>query len=369
MGSEEEHRHIDSQLFAAGPGGWGAVEGELRRKDGSTITCQIFARPLDPLDLSQGQIIIGRDTGEFEQMKRLLRMSETRVNDLIENANSIILRVDRQGRICFINRYGESFFGYSSGELQGKHLLDTIVPRRSRSGRDLAGMIQAMLENPDEYEINVNENIKKNGDRAWIAWTNKPIRDEKGAIVEILSIGNDISDRKLDVGDARLAIAPWKSLILRDTDIEGEVFQAVFNIALEISREGREGKAVGTTFLVGDAKNVLAHSRQLILNPFEGHRPETRMITSHDLRETIKELAQLDGAFVIGGNGVVEAAGRYITTDTSTAPIPKGFGTRHASVAGITQVTRGVGIVVSQSGGRISIFKDGRLLRVIMPGE
>ncbi|MDD1676219.1 MAG: PAS domain S-box protein [Methanomicrobiales archaeon] len=369
IGSEAEHSRIDSGLFEPGPSGWGAVEGDLRRKDGTIVPCQIFARPLNPDKPSEGHIIIGRETGEFEQMKRLLHLSESRVNDLIDNANSIILRVDRKGVIRFINPYGEKFFGFSSDELLGKQLLDTIVPHRSRSGRDLAGMIHEVLENPDDFEVNVNENIKKNGERVWIAWTNKPIIDDKGTITEILSIGNDISDRKIDVVDAALALAPWKAVILKDTDIEGTVFQAVFNIALEISREGREGKAVGTTFLVGDAKNVLGHSRQLILNPFEGHRAEIRVITNPELHETIKELSQLDGAFVISGQGLVEAAGRYITIDTSTASIPKGFGTRHASVAGITQMTKAVGIVVSQSGGRISIFKNGRLLRVFTPAE
>ena len=147
------------------------------------------------------------------------------------------------------------------------------------------------------------------------------------------------------------------------------VFDAVYEIAAEISREGREGKPVGTTFVLGDTQNVLARSRQLILNPFEGHPRDSRVITNPALRETIKELAQLDGAFVITGDGVVSAGGRYITVDTSTSTVPKGLGTRHASVAGITQETRSVGIVVSQTGGRISVFKDGRIVRVITEAE
>ncbi|MDD1652494.1 MAG: diadenylate cyclase, partial [Methanomicrobiales archaeon] len=256
-----------------------------------------------------------------------------------------------------------------SDEIVGKPVLGTILPERSRTGRDLATMVREVMHKPEDFEVNVNENMKKSGERVWIAWTNKAIRDEKGRLVEMLSIGNDITDRKLDVSEVSITIAPWKKAIIDGTDILEPVFDAVYEIAAEISREGREGKPVGTTFVLGDTQNVLARSRQLILNPFEGHPRDSRVITNPALRETIKELAQLDGAFVITGDGVVSAGGRYITVDTSTSTVPKGLGTRHASVAGITQETRSVGIVVSQTGGRISVFKDGRIVRVITEAE
>ncbi|MDD1660502.1 MAG: diadenylate cyclase [Methanomicrobiales archaeon] len=155
----------------------------------------------------------------------------------------------------------------------------------------------------------------------------------------------------------------WVRDLLAGSDVDLRVFEAVFRIAVEISREGREGKPVGTAFIVGDSPEVLARSRQLILNPFEGHPREARMIENPDLSENIKEFALLDGAFVVSGNGIIEAAGRYITIDTSGVRIPKGLGTRHGSVAGITLATQAVGLVVSQSGGRISVFRNGRMVK------
>jgi diadenylate cyclase len=110
---------------------------------------------------------------------------------------------------------------------------------------------------------------------------------------------------------------------------------------------------------------VLAKSRQIMLNAFEGHQPESRRVTNPDIKENVKEFAQLDGAFVISGDGFIEAAGRYITVDTSSVILPKGMGTRHNSVAAITAVTNAVGIVVSQSGGGITIFKNGQILKKI----
>jgi len=185
----------------------------------------------------------------------------------------------------------------------------------------------------------------------------------------MLSIGYDITDRKINQKDLPTGSATWISKFLEGTDIREEVFEEVYTLSLELSREGREGKPIGATFMIGSAPEVLARSTQLILNPFEGHPRSARNMTNNEIRETVKELSQIDGAFIISGDGTIEAAGRYITIDTSQASIPKGLGTRHASVAGITQETPAVGIVLSQSGGKISLFKDGRIFRVITVKE
>lgn len=157
------------------------------------------------------------------------------------------------------------------------------------------------------------------------------------------------------------------SVMLKGTGISEQVFEAVVNIAAEISSEGREGRHIGTAFIVGDSANVMAKSRQLVLNPFEGHKKEERMITDPEIKGNIKEFAQLDGVFVISAEGVVEASGRYITIDTGLVRIQRGLGTRHSSVAAITSVTGAIGVVVSQSGGVIRIFRDGKIVAALKP--
>ncbi|HVP93737.1 MAG TPA: diadenylate cyclase [Methanoregulaceae archaeon] len=153
--------------------------------------------------------------------------------------------------------------------------------------------------------------------------------------------------------------------ICSDTDVLPDVLHAALSLALEIAHEGREGKPVGTSFIIGDTGNVMSHSKQFVLNPFYGHHEAERWITDENMRENIKEFALLDGAFVITGEGLVEAAGRNITVDTSDVRIPKGMGARHASVAGMTLATKSIGVVVSQSGGRISIMKQGEIIRTL----
>jgi len=146
-----------------------------------------------------------------------------------------------------------------------------------------------------------------------------------------------------------------------------EVLETVLRIAVELGREGKEGMPVGTAFIVGDPKGVLKNSHQMILNPFKGHPRSTRNVLNADIKEVIKSFSLLDGAFIISEKGQIECAGRYLDVDASDVEIPAGLGARHAAVAGITKITKSVGITVSKSGGIVRIFKSGKLIRGIDP--
>lgn len=202
---------------------------------------------------------------------------------------------------------------------------------------------------------------------------------EVGVLRTLISYYNDrVSMLEKEIADcpspgSPLALKPQETPesdvkeLLRGSGVPEPVFGTVLAIAIEISREGREGHTIGTGFLIGDAANVMAKSRQLVLNPFEGHSRERRVIADPETRDNIKEFAQLDGVFVIASDGVVEAAGRYITIDTGAVRLQRGLGTRHSSIAAITSATRALGIVVSQSGGVIRIFKEGKIFATIKP--
>jgi len=151
-------------------------------------------------------------------------------------------------------------------------------------------------------------------------------------------------------------------------DIRPEVFEAVLNIALELAYQGREGRQVGTIFVLGDHEKVLELSRQMIINPFMGYAEEERNILDRNLKETIKEFSALDGAFVVRGDGVLVAAGRHLNAALETKDFPQGLGSRHIAAAGITSVTGAISIVISESTGTVRIFKNGRLFVDIEKG-
>jgi two-component system, cell cycle sensor histidine kinase and response regulator CckA len=133
---------------------------------------------------------------EQKRVEDALRESEHKYRELVENANSIILRMDIVGKITFFNEYALRFFGFSHDEVIGRNVVGTIVPLTDSSGKDLARMILDIGVHPEKYAANENENICKDGTRVWVSWTNKPILDDKGRYLEILCIGNDITYRK-----------------------------------------------------------------------------------------------------------------------------------------------------------------------------
>jgi diadenylate cyclase len=134
----------------------------------------------------------------------------------------------------------------------------------------------------------------------------------------------------------------------------------------EIAREGREGRRIGTLFTLGDADAVLARSRSLILDPLLGHRESARHIRNPNLRGTIKELAQLDGGFIISQVGIVLSACRYLDAVAAHVDVPLWLGSRHLAVANESAATKAVGIVVSESS-VVRIFCHGQLVGEIIP--
>lgn len=142
---------------------------------------------------------------------------------------------------------------------------------------------------------------------------------------------------------------------------------AVIDIALDIGALGREGKPVGTTFVIGKVDQVMKSSHQAIFNPFKGYPPEAKEITSSEVVESIKELAQLDGAFIVTGEGVVVAAGRHLDAVSSVTHQLKGLGSRHRAAASMTMYTEAIAIVVSQSTGRVTVFDQGKIVASLEP--
>jgi diadenylate cyclase len=147
--------------------------------------------------------------------------------------------------------------------------------------------------------------------------------------------------------------------------VQPEVFNAVLNIACELAAQGRENRKVGTIFVLGDDEKVLQFSRQMIMNPFSGYSENERNILNPELEETIKEFSAIDGAFVIKSNGVIVTAGRHLSAALESKDFPSGLGSRHIAAAGITNVTRAVAMVVSESSGNVSVFKNGKLFVTI----
>jgi len=116
---------------------------------------------------------------------------------LMDKVNAVILRLDPEGKITFVNHYGEEFFGYSAKEIIGKPMLGTLTPPGGFEDRDLTSFLDGLKRDPNRYAFSVNQNILRNGQKVWIFWANKGIYDDQGHVKEVLRVGLDITEREL----------------------------------------------------------------------------------------------------------------------------------------------------------------------------
>jgi len=172
------------------------LEELFKKKSGEQFWVEITSGPARSAEAFEYYLENWVDITKRKKAEEELIESETKYRELVQNANSIIIRRNSLGTITFFNEFAQDFFGYTEDEIIGKNVMGTIVPDIESTGRNLALMIQDIGLHPERYLSNENENIRRNGERVWVTWTNKAIYDKDGNIVEILCIGNDITDRK-----------------------------------------------------------------------------------------------------------------------------------------------------------------------------
>lgn len=155
----------------------------------------------------------------LQQADEAERESETKYRELVENATSIILKWDNDGRVIYFNEFAERFFGFSNSEIIGQNLIGTIVPETESSGRDLADMLRNICDDPGAFINNVNENIRKNGERVWISWNNHALIDSDGSKKGILSVGQDITERKRIERELQRSEQRFRSFVENANDV------------------------------------------------------------------------------------------------------------------------------------------------------
>jgi len=147
-------------------------------------------------DLRKTNELLQQEIVHRKQAQEALSKSEAKYRDLVESANCVVLEMDTSGNVTFINKYAQEFFGYNESEILGRNVIGTIVPEKDSMGNDLKTLIQDVLLHPEKYHSSENENVLRNGERVWVAWTNKAVYDQERHLNEILCIGIDRTEQK-----------------------------------------------------------------------------------------------------------------------------------------------------------------------------
>src|SRR5208337_4745170 len=158
--ASETKKDFMEQIMLAPVSGKTIYETIHQRKDGSRFPVDVSVRAIDSEGKKFYQAII-RDISERKQAEKALQESERKYRELVEHANSIILHWTRDGRITFLNEFGQRFFGYAADEIIGRHVIGTIVPAIESDGRDLNRLMEQILLDPVAFERNINENMRR----------------------------------------------------------------------------------------------------------------------------------------------------------------------------------------------------------------
>jgi PAS domain S-box-containing protein len=230
--SDEELRTIETAARLVGI----AIEHDRARQALQKAHDELEDRVMQrTAELQQANAMLQQEVIQRQLAEQALRESETKYRDLVENANSVILQMDAQGNITFFNRFAQEFFGYAEDEILGRNVVGTIVPTTDAAGRDLRAKLQDVLRHPERYYSSENENVCKNGEPVWVAWTNKAVYDKDGRLSEVLCIGIDRTEQKqaqevLEQQAKEQVIAAERNRLARD--LHDAVSQTLFSTSL-----------------------------------------------------------------------------------------------------------------------------------------
>ena len=152
-----------------------------------------------------------------------------------------------------------------------------------------------------------------------------------------------------------------------ETRVPLDTLKTAVDLAVDIGREGREGKPVGTLLVVGDHRKVAKMCHPLGFDPVKGYNVDDRRLEDPKVRESLKEIAQLDGATIISATGTIVSACQYISAPAADVTLSKGLGARHWAAAAISKATGAVAITVSESNGTVRLFQNGEVMLRIEP--
>ena len=211
---ELRERHHAGLLRVVSRGGGGAVERTrmettARHRDGRELPIELtilpmrsgtgwtfsaFLRDLTAEKKAEAELVSYQKNLEGLVEERTAELTKT--NEELENVSSVILRWTPDGTVSFLNLYGQQLFGFAESEIVGRPLVGTLLPDSATTGESMSEMLDNIVGCPQDYESNENENLCKDGRTVWMAWRNKPILGDDGALKEILTVGIDITERK-----------------------------------------------------------------------------------------------------------------------------------------------------------------------------
>ncbi|HSB01955.1 MAG TPA: PAS domain S-box protein [Anaerolineales bacterium] len=188
------------------------LEEKYLRLDGSVVDVEVIATPFT----TSGDVIIQvffQDVTKRKQAEKALRESETRHRALVESQIDLVSRYRPDTILTFVNDAYCKFYGKTREELIGQSYLFMIAPEfREQVAGETKKLVEENGTSTGEYI-----NYRYDGKECWIQWVAKCITDESGRVIELQSVGRDITQLKQAEAERERLIAELES---KNTELE-----------------------------------------------------------------------------------------------------------------------------------------------------
>lgn len=145
-------------------------------------------------------IVFIKHQGHFEKMSKTLKEDE-KYRAVIEHTNAAIIQFDLNGKVQIFNHYAQRLFGYTFTEVAGKNIIEILYPHHHRSQKrkkpNSELWLRRIIQNISNEYYGENWNLTKQGKKVFVGWTSKPKYDDNGKLAAIISIGIDITEKKI----------------------------------------------------------------------------------------------------------------------------------------------------------------------------
>jgi diguanylate cyclase (GGDEF)-like protein/PAS domain S-box-containing protein len=169
------------------------IETEIVSKDGVLHWIEIRGQVINDGNQLGSMLLIARVITARKQAEGALRHQRDFAESLINNAQAIVLVLDTEGRIQRFNPYMERITGYNIEDVRGKHWFTTFLPEDDQ--RHIGSIFQEVINGTPLHGF-VTPVLTKHHQTRLIEWNNVPLKDQHDIVIGVLSIGQDVTERK-----------------------------------------------------------------------------------------------------------------------------------------------------------------------------
>jgi PAS domain S-box-containing protein len=191
----DRNRVLDDIVRVQRGGTSEGVEFRVARPDGEVVWVLAHITPIQD-DAGRVQRIAGvaLDITRRIQAERAVHESEQRLRTLFETVNLIVLGLDVQGRVDYVNPFFLRLTGYTAEEVSGRAWVKNFLPEHARPAVTAALGEVTGLEADPHFR---NAILTRDGSERTISWHNTIVRDADGRVVGTLSVGEDVTEHEL----------------------------------------------------------------------------------------------------------------------------------------------------------------------------